>query len=1014
MINSIDTDSSSNESSFDESTLTSRTYTLLSENKSSTHQCCCHSCKLKSTIVYNSTSNYLSNHFNRLHHHSSRSTSNMHSITSPHIDHSIQSLNENTNNNCTNYQIQLKNTNTNKQYTTNKKLLTKFNTLTNSSNIKSINDNLKYYSSVRSQLNAFNVEYIQQNTQNELHKRPLLSNMTTNQMNSVQCNNVINSKPISNNERYLSTRSLSSGLRIQKSIEQTTEIDLYKTAMFVIPAPTSNSLPNIQNDNSLEQLNHCHHHHHHHHQQHHDRQHHHHHHQRQHRQHHRHKETSDSCIHTKCHNNIRTYICKGCGRTTLRRKKFKNSSHSFDYSCLSLDKCSTPHFINSLDNHNIHCHNQYERILFQSPGDYLEDNQYSTLSTHKSYTYPNHTTYYPNDNYCNKQNELCNNLSESNKLPLQLDCNKIIVDIKPRQLNEADKQHHITQWIKLGTLGDTPSSPTISPLPPDEYQDKDCIIHPTRFSNDDDDDDDEDDNDDDDDDDDIEDLNITTTNNKEHKDHSRWINSHEQQVKHIDTSDEQHIEYQNVNKEIKKIQIIKQQESPDTNSLIISRSDSNYTNNTKNDRKYEFMNNSNHYNPSNDNSTTNNEISSTKNRIIKKPLNIDTNSQYNVPIKETSSSFETINEVSPSIVTSIDDNTTSSNHNVVHERIITIKDIGKLNKQRNFLSIDRHSPTLSLHMDSDIASCSTSSMKTAPIIAPKPKFINTTNNRMDEIYTDKKKTMISTMTTTTATTTTSTMITSEIRAMNSKISSNLSNKTIVNNHNILFNTELIHHNELLKHSTECTTDLYPNLVKTRDTPIPNVKNLVTYFTELIRLHTNVKDVNHSYTINNNINRLKDYDYDVTDNLHNVLHNLNNNNNNTNVDDYELDIPANISPFLLHHETPTARERRLQAVEMLRRRSTVHMKYDPCRVFPPGYDNSTSLSLLDRVNHNLNNDNNDKNNNSNNLYESDNENIYRIKMKHTTDDPIRRPLSAPKYQVRMQANLQKDSTPITAQ
>ncbi|KAK4468779.1 hypothetical protein MN116_007951 [Schistosoma mekongi] len=166
-------------------------------------------------------------------------------------------------------------------------------------------------------------------------------------------------------------------------------------------------------------------------------------------------------------------------------------------------------------------------------------------------------------------------------------------------------------------------------------------------------------------------------------------------------------------------------------------------------------------------------------------------------------------------------------------------------------------------------------------------------------------------------------------------------------------------------------------------------------------------------------KLKDYDYDVTDNLqYNVLHNIDDNN----IDDYELDIPANISPFLLHHETPTARERRLQAVEMLRRRSTIHMKYDTCRVFPPGYVNSTSLSFLDRVNDNLYNHNHNNNitdnanttTNNNNLYESDNENICKMKMNHTTDDPIRRPYSAPKYQVRMQANLQKDSTAITAQ
>ncbi|KAK4468780.1 hypothetical protein MN116_007952 [Schistosoma mekongi] len=830
------------ESSFNESTLTSRTYTLLSDNKSSTHQCCCcHTCKLKPTILSNSTSNYWLNNLNQLHSHSLSShniysmhnihhRNENHSIINPNIEHSIHSNNHVNNNICSNYKIELNKTTTNKkQYTTNKRLLTKYNTMNNSynnndnnNNTNRINDNLKYYSSVRSTFNhTLNVE---DNTHNQMYKRPLLYNMT-NHMNTIQSNHITSNKLISSNDRYLSTRSLSSGLKTHKSIEQTTEIDLYKTAMFVIPAPTSNSLPNIQNDNCiknrLEQLNDYHNENYHHqhydqHHQHHDRYH-------RHRQHHRYKETSDSCLNTKSNSKIRTYICKGCGRTTLRRKKLKTSS---DYSCLSLDKCSTPHFIHSIDNNHINCPNEYERILYQSPGDYLEDYRYSTISTRKSYTYPNHTNDYHNDNDSMNQDELRNHLPDSMKtdklLTPKLDCNKIIVDIKPRQMNEADKKHHITQWIQLGTLGDTASSPTLSPLPPDEYQDKDYIIHSSRYSN-------EDDNDV------IAEMNITTDNDEE-KDYSLWINSHKHQVKQTDTSYEHYIEHLNVDKEIKKIQIIKQHESLDTNSLNLSRSNSNYTNNSINDiKKYEFNNNSNNYPSTNDN-TTNNEISSTKNETIKKQLNIDTNSQNNLLIKETSS-FETINEVSPSI----EDDTSSSKYNNPNERIITIKDTRIVNKQTNNSSIDKHSPTLSLHMDSDIV---------------------------------------------------------KIRAMNSRISSNLSNKTTIND-------LLLNHNELLTHSTECTTDLYPNLVRTRDTPIPNVKNLVTYFTELIRLHTNVKDVNPTYTLNN-INRLKDYDYDVTDNLqYNVLHNIDDNN----IDDYELEYTSNISPFLLHHETPQqARER----------------------------------------------------------------------------------------------------------
>ncbi|KAA0186280.1 hypothetical protein FBUS_04433 [Fasciolopsis buskii] len=38
------------------------------------------------------------------------------------------------------------------------------------------------------------------------------------------------------------------------------------------------------------------------------------------------------------------------------------------------------------------------------------------------------------------------------------DYNQVVVDIKPRQLNEADKQQHVSQWIQVGTLGDTVNS----------------------------------------------------------------------------------------------------------------------------------------------------------------------------------------------------------------------------------------------------------------------------------------------------------------------------------------------------------------------------------------------------------------------------------------------------------------------------------------------------------------------------------------------------------------------------
>ncbi|THD25626.1 hypothetical protein D915_003506 [Fasciola hepatica] len=62
------------------------------------------------------------------------------------------------------------------------------------------------------------------------------------------------------------------------------------------------------------------------------------------------------------------------------------------------------------------------------------------------------------------------------------DYNQVIVDIKPRQLNEADKQQHVSQWIQVGTLGDTVSSqveePSESTLEEEEPSD---VVQPVQY-----------------------------------------------------------------------------------------------------------------------------------------------------------------------------------------------------------------------------------------------------------------------------------------------------------------------------------------------------------------------------------------------------------------------------------------------------------------------------------------------------------------------------------------------------
>ncbi|VDO51755.1 unnamed protein product [Schistosoma margrebowiei] len=1045
-------------SSISESTLTSGTYTLPGGGSSQIQRRSSTSCKFESPIIYTPNYNYRKNDtYENYRPLSAPKTYSNHRlqvmnsdllIKYPELDYSHENhspqpydiqIQSNRNYNIrSSYEIELnKYKHSNNRNNSSNRSHSRFNTITGSFNHKSLNDGLKFYSSVRCHSNPFQIDYHQENTSdthdrynflhsgNESHRRPLLSNLQ-NQFNPSHTNDVSRTyRPLSSHEKHLSTRSLCSRLPSQKNFEQTNEIGLYKTAMFVIPAPTSNSLPNVQNDdfisyrkNSMDQSvhhynhNRRHHHHHHHH-------------------HHRHRDNSDSCLNTKSNEKVRTYICKGCGRSSLKRKKVKNSTYSLGNSCISLDKCSTPQFIHSTNNNNNNNHHShhdieddYERIIFQSPEYSQEDHRYYTSMDRNSYN-PNlrnksRSNVIPNNNV-NSLNQfglydhLSKNLKSSNQIS-KLDCNKIIVDIKPRQMNEADKQQHITQWIQLGTLGDTPSSPTISPLPPDEYQDKDFMIHSSRYS------DEQDNNNKNDNDDEDDDAIAITTDNEENQDYTDWIHSkvitHNQDTNNKESSYGQHKQHENhddnddKDKEVK-IQIIKQQtdftlnnekrENPHEGNLIISRPTSDYTNTSTNEINLEFVNNPNHIhhtnNFSNSNYTTDNEISSIKNKISMEPKNPNTNLILNNSLVQNTLSSELLNEPSPQS-TSTEDITSNSKYNhknkSQNERIITIKDLSSSNDQTK-LSMGKHSSLLNHNIDSNEYNdtTSSSSLKCIPSILPKPKLYN-----MNEISMEKQRNP--------------TLITSEIRHMNSKISSHLSNTTNINS--LLLNTNS-NHIELLNGSTELATDLYPNLVKTRDTPIPNVKSLVTYFTELIKVHTDLNEINQSNNNNNNINKEKDNKhYDITYNQFN--HDSNNNDND------DLDIPANISPFLLHHETPIARERRLQAVEMLRRRSTIHMTYDRYRVFPPGYSTSTS-PLLEKFNRNIINNNKDDCNTTNNSTDNNNNNVRNdsnnnhnennnhIFIKQNNIDPIHQSISSPKYQVRMQANLQKDSTAIVA-
>nr|CAH8863438.1 unnamed protein product [Trichobilharzia regenti] len=403
----------------------------------------------------------------------------------------------------------------------------RYNTLSNSFSRRiDNNDALKLYSSVRCHSNPFRGggDYDHQNTLDSYDSRmnngltasprrpPLLRNLH-NHLNLspwTQEPSIFHSID-SHEKNSLSTRSLCPGIPSQKCVEQTAEIGLYKTAMFVIPSPNSTSLPNVQNiKNTLEEtdynrsLRHKRHRHvhshsggHRHHNSH---------------SHHNHRECcdgddDDAMISKSCNSKLRTYVCSGCGRKTTKRKKVKylpSSSHS----CISLDKCSTPHFISSAfntsninNNNNTNSNNNnnnnntansrldiddvYDSTVFHSSRQFTDDNRYYASPVRKSLSYNKREDIQPTADYISNHSNSNTSLdkiksydylpkcSKSLNTISRADCNKIVVDIKPRQMNEADKQQHITQWIQIGTLGDATSSPTRLPLQTNEYHESD-------------------------------------------------------------------------------------------------------------------------------------------------------------------------------------------------------------------------------------------------------------------------------------------------------------------------------------------------------------------------------------------------------------------------------------------------------------------------------------------------------------------------------------------------------------
>ncbi|TGZ67086.1 hypothetical protein CRM22_004993 [Opisthorchis felineus] len=96
------------------------------------------------------------------------------------------------------------------------------------------------------------------------------------------------------------------------------------------------------------------------------------------------------------------------------------------------------------------------KIIFQGPGRYLETKVYC-----KTVPTPQSMEVTKKINGLHNVNRSLDNPRRPAQNPLRVirnDYNQVVVDIKPRHLNEADKQQHVSQWIQVGTLGDTVQS----------------------------------------------------------------------------------------------------------------------------------------------------------------------------------------------------------------------------------------------------------------------------------------------------------------------------------------------------------------------------------------------------------------------------------------------------------------------------------------------------------------------------------------------------------------------------
>ncbi|GAA55412.1 inositol 5-phosphatase [Clonorchis sinensis] len=155
-----------------------------------------------------------------------------------------------------------------------------------------------------------------------------------------------------------------------------------------------------------------------------------------------------------CNENGNTCINFDSSEVPLKAKSTKEG-HRSDNSGSSIDGGS---FVDDgfSSDQNIPYEPPKSKIIFQGPGRYLETKVYcKTIPTPQSME------------VTKKINGLHNaNRSPENPIrpahnPLRVirnDYNQIVVDIKPRHLNEADKQQHVSQWIQVGTLGDTVQS----------------------------------------------------------------------------------------------------------------------------------------------------------------------------------------------------------------------------------------------------------------------------------------------------------------------------------------------------------------------------------------------------------------------------------------------------------------------------------------------------------------------------------------------------------------------------